>query len=333
MQRDGFAVGYMKPVSVSAARTSERVIDEDAQLIHSVLNLDTPIDKMVPVAITATLVDSVLRGQTPFFEQMLKDAYRSIAHEKDVMVLEGSNNWAEGALVDLTADRVIDMLDAPGLLITRYESIQTIDTILTVQRYIGKRLMLGVLLNQVEEAYMDDVRGRVVPFLESHGIPVFGVLPKDRLLASVPVQDLVNHLGGQLIGKPEWCNKMVESLMIGSMGSDAALSFLRRRANKAVIIGGDRIDFQLVALETSINLMVLTGNIRPSMQVLGRAEEREVPILVVPEDTLSAVEKAEQLFGHVPFHQPEKLERFTALMDQHFNYGRLYNTLGIAAKK
>jgi hypothetical protein len=147
------------------------------------------------------------------------------------------------------------------------------------------------------------------------------------------VRDLIDHLDGQLIGQPEWCSKMVESLMIGSMGSDMALSFLRRRANKAVIIGGDRIDFQLVALETSVNLLILTGNIRPSMQVLGRAEEREVPILVVPEDTLSAVEKAEQLFGHVPFNQPEKLERFTTLMDEHFNYGRLYHHLGLLPRR
>jgi hypothetical protein len=201
--------------------------------------------------------------------------------------------------------------------------------VLTVQRYIGKRLMLGVLFNQVEEPHLEDAKSRVVPFLEAKGIPVFGVLPKDPLLASVPVKDLVEHMGGQLIGKPEWGDKMIEALMIGSMGSDAALSFLRRKANKAVIIGGDRVDFQLMALETSTSLLILTGNIRPSMRVLDQAEERQVPILVVPDDTLSAVEKAEQLFGHVPFHQPEKLERFTRLLDEHFNYGRLYSALGL----
>jgi hypothetical protein len=132
-----------------------------------------------------------------------------------------------------------------------------------------------------------------------------------------------------MIGQPEWCDRMVESLMIGSMGSTEALSFLRRRPNKAVILGGDRVDFQLVALDTSTNLMILTGNIQPSPRVIDRAEERRVPILVVSDDTLTTVERAEQLFGRVRFHEPAKLQRFTSLMDEHFDFERMYKALGV----
>lgn len=327
MQRDGFSVGYMKPVSVSAVRTSQEVIDEDATMIRNLLNLDTPLETMVPVVITPSLVDRILHGHTQSFEQDIKNTYRSIEHQKDVVVLEGSNNWAEGALVDLTSDQVIEALDAPGLLVVRYESLQTVDTILAVQRFISKRLLLGVLINRIEPPYMDDVRKRVAPFLESRGIPVFGLLPHDRLLASVPVNDLIEHIGGQFIGQPAWCDKMIETLMVGSMSADTALSYLRRRPNKAVIVGGDRIDFQLIALETSTNLLILTGNVRPSLNVIDRAEEREVPILVVSEDTMSTVERAEQLFGRVRLNQPDKLQRFTGLMDEFFDYSRLYKAL------
>jgi hypothetical protein len=328
MQRDGFTTGYMKPVSVTAVRTTDAVLDEDAALIRTLLAFDIPMEQMVPVPISPSVVDSVLQGQTTSYERILKEAFDAVAATKDVVVMEGSNNWAEGAIVDLSSDRVIDVLDATGLLVTRYSSIQTVDAILSVKRYVGDRL-LGVLLNQVELPLLDDVQNRVVPFLEGRGIPVFGTVPKDRLLASVPIQDLIEHLGGRLIGQQEWCDKMVESLMIGSMGSEEALSFLRRRANKAVIIGGDRVEFQLVALETSTNLLILTGNIQPSLRVINRADERQVPILVVPDDTLTTVERAEQLFGRVRFHQPIKLQRFSSLMDEHFDYERLYVALGL----
>jgi hypothetical protein len=334
MRRDGLAVGYMKPVSVLAARTNETVIDEDAALIQQLFALDTPLDKMVPVPITPVLLDSVLRGQTPpsSYEQTIKSAYRSIAYEKDAVILEGSNHWADGALVDLTSDRVIDMLDAPGLLVTRYHSLHTVDAILTVQRYLGKRMLLGVLINNIEPPYMDDVRDRIVPFLESREIPVLGLLPNDRLLASVSVNELTEHLGGQLIGEPEWGEKMVFSLLVGSMGSESALAHLRRRPNKAVITGGDRIDVQLVALETSTSLLILTGNIQPSVQVINKAEEKQVPILVVAGDTLTSVERAEEMFGRVRFHQPAKFDRFVKLLDDHFNYERLYSMLKLEAK-
>lgn len=328
MQRDGFNVSYMKPVSVSVTHTPDSVLDEDAAFIRRTLGIDTPLDQIAPVLITPGVVESILRGQQPSFTKALRDAYLAVSRGKDIVVLEGTNTWAEGALVDLTADQVTDLLQAPGLLVSRYVSTLSVDTILSVQRYVGDRL-LGVLLNHVEDPQREFVESRVVPFLESRGIPVFGLLPRDSTLAGISVAELIDQLGGQLIGRQEWCNRTVESLMIGAMGADASLSFFRRRANKAVVTGGDRSDLQLAALETSTSALVLTGNFRPSYQVIDRAEERQVPIILVADDTLTTVDRAEKLFGRVRFHQAAKLQRFTELMDAHFNYNRLYESLAI----
>jgi hypothetical protein len=188
------------------------------------------------------------------------------------------------------------------------------------------------LINQVEEQHLDLVRNRVVPFLEGRGIPVFGVLPRDAALAGISVGELLDHLGGQLIGSPAWCSKTVTSLMIGAMGAEASLSFFRRRTHKAIITGGDRDDLQLVALDTSTSALVLTGNIRPSATVLDKAQEREVPIILVPDDTLTTVDRAEVLFGRVRFHQPAKLQRFVEMMDSSFDFVRLYESLGMVLR-
>ncbi|HMQ32337.1 MAG TPA: phosphotransacetylase family protein [Chloroflexaceae bacterium] len=328
MQRDGFSVGYMKPVSVSVAHTPDSIMDEDAAFIRQTIGLDASLEQVAPVLITPGVVESILRGQAPSYSRTLRDAYLAISRGKDIVVLEGTNTWSEGALVDLTADQVTDLLQAPGLLITRYGSTLNVDTILSVQRYVGDRL-LGVLINQVEEAQRDFVQSRVAPFLEGRGIPVFGLLPRDPTLAGISVNELLEHLGGQLIGRREWCARTVESLMIGAMGADASLSFFRRRANKAVITGGDRSDLQLAALETNTTALVLTGNFRPSPQVIDRAEERQVPLILVPDDTLSTVDRAERLFGRVRFHQEPKLRRFAELMDAHFDFARLYEAMGM----
>ncbi len=328
MQRDGFSIGYMKPVSVSVAHTSDAVLDEDAAFIRSTIGLEASLEQIAPVLITPGVVESILRGQTTSYSRTLMEAYLAVSRDKDIVVLEGTNTWSEGALVDLSADQVTDMLQAPGLLISRYTSTLSVDTILSVQRYVGDRL-LGVLINQVEEPQIDFVQSRVVPFLEGRNIPVFGVLPRDATLAGISVQELLEHLGGQLIGRREWCDRMVEGLMIGAMGAETSLSFFRRRANKAVVTGGDRSDLQLAALETSTSVLVLTGNIRPSPQVIDRAEDREVPIILVPDDTLTTVDRAERLFGRVRFYQTAKLQRFTDLMDANFDYTRLYEALGL----
>ena len=99
----------------------------------------------------------------------------------------------------------------------------------------------------------------------------------------------------------------------------------------AIVTGGHRIDLQLAALETSTSVLVLTGNSRPSLAVLDRAEDREVPIILVTDDTLTTVERAEGIFGHIRFKQEAKIARFTELLDQNFDFVRLYDELGLVA--
>jgi BioD-like phosphotransacetylase family protein len=327
-RRDGFTAGYMKPVSVSVTRTEDAVLDEDAAFIRQHFALTDPLEKIAPILVTQRVVESIIRGQGVDFAKRLNEAYLAISRDKDLVLLEGANHWAEGSLVNLSADQVSDMLQAPVLLISRYRSTLALDAILAVQRYLGDRL-LGVLINGIEEPQIDFVRSRVAPFLEKRDIAVFATLSQDPQLAGVTVADLHEHLGGQLIGNAAWTSKLIEHLLIGAMGADAALSHFRRRTNKAVFTGGDRVDLQLAALETSTSVLVLTGNIRPSPVVLDRAEDREVPIILVADDTLTTVERAEGIFGRVRFKQDAKISRFTALLDQSFDFARLYDELGL----
>ena len=327
-RRDGLQIAYMKPVSVSVTRTDDATYDEDALFIRQHFGLQDPLDRLAPVLVTQSVVEQRLRGQSADATRRLREAYVAASRDKDFVVLEGANTWAEGSVVDLSADQVSDMLGAPVLLVTRYRSLLSLDSVLAVQRYLGERL-LGVLLNQIEEPKLEYVRGRVVPYLEKQGIPVYATLPADAQLAGVTVSDLQEYLGGQLIGSPSWTDKLVEHMLIGAMGAETALSHFRRRANKAVITGGDRTDLQLAALETSTSVLVLTGNVRPVVSVIDRAEERQVPIILVSDDTLTTVDRAEQVFGAIRFKQQAKIRRFIAMLDGSFDFSRLYDELGL----
>jgi uncharacterized protein len=329
-RRDGFVSGYMKPVSVGVGHAEDVVLDDDAAFIRRHFSLPDPLDRIAPVLVTSGVIESILRGQEHDFARRLREAYVAISRDKDFVLLEGANNWAEGSLIDLSADQITELFQVPVLLITRYRASSAVDTILAVQRYAGDRL-IGVLLNQIEEPQFDFVASRVVPFLEQRGIPVLGTIVQDAQLAGVTVGELLEYLGGQLIGNQAWLSKLIEHLMIGAMSATAALGHFRRRDNKAVFTGGDRTDMQLAALETSTSVLVLTGNIRPALAVIDRAEEREVPIILLADDTLTAVERADRIFGHIRFKQAAKIERFTMLLDQHFDFARLYDELGMVA--
>ena len=327
---DGFTIGYMKPVSVSVAHTEGAAIDEDAAFVRQYFDLAEPLDQIAPVLLTQSVVERIMRGQAADFASRLREAYAVIARDKDFVVLEGANHWSEGALARLSTDQVSDMLDTPVLLVVRYRTMLAVDAILAAQRFLGERL-IGVVINNIGEPQLDLVRSTIVPFVEQQGVPVFATLARDPQLASITVADLHEQLGGELIGSSSWTLKIVEHLVIGAMGVEAALSFFRRRANKVVFTGGDRSDLQLAALETSTSALVLTGSFRPAAAVIDRAAERQVPIILAADDTLTTVERAEEIFGRVRFKQDAKIERFTALLNQGFDFARLYSRIGLTA--
>jgi len=120
--------------------------------------------------------------------------------------------------------------------------------------------------------------------------------------------------------------------MIGAMNVEGALRYFRTVQNKAVITGGDRPDIQLAALETSTRCIILTGNLFPGNSIISRAEEREVPMIVVKEDTLTTVEKIESLLRRLRVSGKKKVARAVELVNREINFRSLYDKLGIKAK-
>jgi len=324
----GHNIGYMKPVSVAAVQTESGAIDQDAQQMREMFDLAESPEQIAPVLATTRVLESVLRGDMPDYAARLREAYDAVSQGKNVVVLEGANTWAEGALLGLSADQVSDLLGAPVLLVSRFQSLAAVDAIASVRRYLGERL-LGVVLNQVKQSQVDWVRSTVAPYLEQQGVPVLGLVPHDPQIEAPTVEEVASHLDATVVsdGNRE---RLVENLSIGAMSADAALSYFRRKPNKAVITGGDRSDLQIAALETSTACLILTGNLRPAATVIDRAAQREVPILMTNSDTLTTVQRLEALVGQIRFGGARR-ERFERFAEQHIDWPRLDELLGLKA--
>lgn len=329
MQRDGFAVGYMKPMSTTARRSEGRIVDDDALFMAEALGLSESPDVISPVTLVPYQVGRILSGkdQTDYAAR-LATAFAEASQGKQVMLLEGGASVTEGSLVGLSARKVSQQLHAPALVITKYASDLVVDEVLGAKALHGET-MIGAVINAVPRQRMHFVQEAVKPYLENQGIPVFGVLPQERLLLSISVGELAECLMGDILCCPGHGDELVEYLMVGAMSVDSALTYFRRKPNKAVITGGDRPDIQLAALETSTKCLILTGNLRPSPIIMARAEEVGVPMILVKQDTLTAVEIIEQSFGKTRFHQEKKIQRFEEMMGERFDFETLYVALGL----
>jgi len=327
---EGFSFCYMKPVSTMARIEEGEVIDDDALFIKKFFDLPHPLSDLVPIALTPQTVEAILRETVKLdFEGQLKEAFRKHARDKDILLLEGEGSMCEGYIIGLYKSYVADLFGAKELMVIRYESdMAAVDESLAAKDMLGDTL-LGVVLNMVPKPRMQFVEEVVRPYLEKRGIAVLGVLPRERILQSVSVGELVEALDGEVLCCEEECNELVEYITVGAMTIEAALYYFRRRANKAVITGGDRPEIQLAALETPTKCLILTGNIYPSPIILSRAEELGVPIILVRHDTFTAAQLIDQVFGRSRFCQERKINLFGKLLDDQFDFRRFYDALGL----
>lgn len=328
----GLDVGYFKPYGSMPVVDGDITTDEDALYVNRVLPRPSELADVCPVVRSQALIERVLAGEEPFADADVLAAFERCAAGRDVMVVEGPTEPAQGASVGLSALRVAALLDARILLVDRPRPTDLPEDAVWVGQLYGEALG-GVVLNGIDESRLPVARGRVSEFLERRGIPVLGVIAHDPELSAVTVSEIVSALGGTVLTASDRVEDTVESFMVGAMGQDKALRFFRRKANKAVITGGDRADVQLAALETSTRCIVLTGNQMPGAAVMSRAEDLGVPMVLVDTDTLTAVERMEALFGRVHLHDPQKAARIREMFERDVDLGRLSAVFGLDEEK
>lgn len=324
-QNKGMKIGYMKPFSATARVVDGYLVDEDTLFIRNNFGIQDPLNMMSPVIFSTQLLQDALKKVENPQPAVIK-TFDTLCSDKDVMVVEGGANLREGWVFNLSPSQVAPLFDSKVLVVTPFDSeLQCVDDLITARVRFGDRLV-GVVINRVPKHKFPWVNELVRPFFEGEGLAVLAVLPREKTLLSISVRDLVNGLGGEVLCARDKQEELVENLLVGAMSVDNALKYFRRKPNKAIITGGDRPDIQLAALETSTKCIILTGNIRPSPLILGKAEDAGVPIILTQHDTMTAVEIIEGFFGKTRFHQMQKIQQFEALLREHMDFERL-NTL------
>ncbi|WP_313692154.1 phosphotransacetylase family protein [Halorarum halobium] len=331
----GLSVGYMKPKGTRLRSVVGKTLDEDPMLARELLDTGAETHEMEPIVYSPTFIEGAVRGREDpdALRDRIRESFDGLAAGRDLVLVEGGGDVHTGAVVDLTDPAVADLLDAEVLLVAEYGEPGDVDEVLAAAADVGDRLA-GVLFNRVDDAAYDTLEADVVPFLGSRGIETVGILPHRRDLAGVTVDRLAAELGADLLTGGD-TDALVERFLVGAMGGDAALRYFRRSRDAAVITGGDRADIHTAAIEAgSVNCLVLTGGQRPPGSVLGAAEEAGVPVLLVSGDTLTTVERAEDVIRNGRTRDERTVEVMEELLAGHADVGRIIgNVAGEGGKE
>ncbi len=326
---DGLKVGYFKPMGILPIKVENTLTDKDAWFIYRFLAIKDPISQICPIVLTH---DFIMKGYSKGIRGLLgkiTKSYQLLSKDKDIMLIGGYGSIYSGSVLGVSGLKVIKRLDAKAIIVVKYEGDYCVDYILEAKENLKDRF-IGVVLNKVTHEYKQGIKDYIVPFLERKGVDVLGILPHDSLVASVKVEDLNDMLGGKVLCRHDRLDNLVEQFLIGAMQVDKAIEYFKRTKYNAVIVGGDRADMQLSAIEAGTECLILTGDLYPNNIIIAKAEEKGVPILVVRDDTYSVAKKVEKLSVKLRLRDKAKVARGVSLIMENVDFPLIYKKLGMS---
>jgi hypothetical protein len=328
LKEKGLRVGYMKPVGNLIVDLDGELADEDAVTMKKMLDLEESPDELSPILFTHQLLEDVLEGKDKQLAPKIEQAYRRVSKGKDVMILESAGDISGSAVLGLSDSEVAKITGSRILLVTKYCDEFTVDRITTYLKLLADDAqMLGIVFNNTSAERLGFVREKVVPYFDRKGVPVLGIIPKNRALQTLSAREIAEGLNGQVLAGKDNLDVTVEGIVVGAMAPDSAIKVFRRKGHRALITGGDRADLQMAALEVRLPVIILTGTLYPAPPVLGRAEEMGVPVILVPDDTIATIDRMETLMKQVRVKNIRKADLMKGMFEEHVDVDKIVKAL------
>ncbi len=278
VQRTGKTIGYLKP------HTEGEETDRDAAFMkHMLRGMEAPENTQNTRGRDVVFVEAML-GRTP--DDLVSQTTYGAAREMQAKTIAVEAwNGNESAFID-------------------------------VYKGFGDSFA-GLVVNKVPKSQLAAASEAVKEQLEEAGIKLLGVVPEDRRLLAVTVEELAEKLGGEIINNREKAGELVENFMVGALVVDSGSAYFGRKTRKAAIVRQDRPDMQLAVLETPTACLVLGGKReKPLYNVLQKAEQHRVPVIITDIPVRDIAADLDEILLATPFHQEQKVAGLAELIDK-----------------
>jgi len=321
-------MGYFKPLADRIEQRQKIAYDRDAELFKEVLALKERLQDLSAAYDYATMVEDA-RREGKDFKSIIIEKFEQISQGKDFILIEGPRNYSYGSYVGLSAGAIGKALGSKIVVIANGDLGVVVDKTLAANYYmqsIGAQI-LGVIINGVPKAELEEMKEIALPALEGRGINVLGIVPGEDKLSILTPRLIAEGINARILAGEGGLDHNVDCTLVGAMTVEHALKRLRNYRNIALITGGDRTDMQLAAYEVSTACLVLTGGIYPDPIVLAKADEFNIPILLVPEDTYTTAKQVECVEPLIKPEEKEKIELVQNLVQDSVELERILDLI------
>ncbi len=299
---------YAKPLGDRHVYKKKRLWDHDVVLVEKIFALDESSD-------TATIGYDHSKLRYMYDDEQIEEKLRKLTRplRDGIVIIEGGRNLTFGTSVNLDVINMARILKAGLVLLISGDS----DFIMDHLRYLRKHVrlddvdLLGVVINKVSD--VDEFKAEYLPDIEAMGITILGIIPVERSLAEFRVANIADKLFARVVAGENGLHRNIKNIFVGAASVNSALMNSQfRKEEKLIITDGDRADIILAALEDHTSGIVLTNNILPPANIISMADDRKIPMMLVPFDTYETAKKIDRM---VPLLTKDDKERFDLVSD------------------
>jgi uncharacterized protein len=313
--------GYMKPFGERVIYKKKQLWDYDAALIANIFGMDVHGESMSigfhPLKLMSMLDEAMTK-------ERLHELMNDIGDKKDIVFVEAGKDITYGSSIYLDAVSMAKYLDANLLVVASGSE----DTIFDDITFLKKRVQMenitlaGVIINKV--ANVGEFNDVYLPRIIKMDVNVLGIIPYYKELSFFSVRYLADKLFAKIIAGENNLEGIIENIFIGSASVTAAGKEPEFQAkNKIVITSGDRSDMIVAALESGSAAVVLTNNVLPQANIIAKAEQMNIPLLLVPFDVFSTAKKIDDMEALPTKEDKGKLSLVEKMIKDHVDISKI----------
>ncbi len=314
--------GYIKPFGDRLIYRRKKNWDYDANLIVNILGLEEE-----PENISLGFNHSKLRYV--YDEEATRKTCLEMAGKigkgKDLLFVEGGKDLTYGASIHLDSIALAKYLDGRLVIVVSGDSDTVIDDVRYLNKYVATSdvKFAGVIINKVKD--LEEFENIFLRQISSMGVNVLGVIPFKDQLTHFTMNYLAENLFAKVIAGEKGLGNVVKNVFVGAMSTDESLrNPLFNKENKLLITSGDRSDMILAALESDTVGILLTNNILPPANIITRASERNIPLLLVANDTYLVAKQIDKMEALLTKESEQEIDLLAQLVSKYIKLDELF---------
>lgn len=314
--------GYIKPFGDRLIYRRKKNWDYDANLMVNILGIDEE-----PESISLGFNHSKLKyvyDETRLRESV-KEMAENIGKGRDYLFVEGGRDLSYGASIHLDSLSVSNYVGGKFIVVVSGDNDLIMDDIKYLKHYcdLSSVDFTGIIVNNVHD--VDDFENTCSAAIKEMGVEILGVLPYKEQLTYFTVNYMAERLFAKVIAGDKGLNNIVKNIFVGAMSTGESLrNPLFNKENKLLITSGDRSDMILAALESDTVGIILTNNILPPPNIIAKATEKDIPLLLVSIDTFQVSKQIDRMEALLTRENEERIKLLSQMIEKYVNMEKIF---------